>query len=102
MLTINIKKKVKSVDETYAIYLGFLETLTSLQLTNQEKIVMVELLKEKEITKELRDNLKTKVKRVDNILTLFRKKGLIKDNKIAPFFKEINGEVSFNVVITNG
>lgn len=103
MLTINIKKKIETLDDIYNVYIGILETMTPLKFAPQERIVMVELLKDRIVTKEFKEDLKKKVKRVDNILTSFRKKGIIKDNIISPRFQRFTqDDLQIHITLKNG
>lgn len=105
MLTVNINKKVKSVDDVYTVYISILEGITNIKFTKQERIVILELLKERKVTEKVKDSLKAKIEskgRIDNILTSFRKKGIIKNNELSPFFKEFKeDDVKFNITLTN-
>lgn len=104
MLTINIKKKIESPDSIYNVYISILESTTKLRFTNQERIVLIELLKERGLTENVRETIKGKIKTsvAANIYTRFRTKGILqKDDSINPFFKEISGdEVNFNVTLS--
>ncbi len=105
-LTINIKKKVSSIDDVYGVYISILESVTNLKFPNQEKIVLVKILKDREVTKNVKDCLglsKDQRQRVANILTKFRNKNIIKDNKISQSFLEFKDNiVTFNIALSNG
>lgn len=105
MLTVNINKKVRSVDDIYNVYVAILEGITNLKFTKQEKIVIIELLKERKVTEKVKESLKDKIDskgRIDNILTTFRKKGILKNNELSSFFKEFKIEdIKFNITLTS-
>lgn len=105
MLTVNINKKVKSIEGVYTTYIAILEGITGLRLTKQEKIVILELLKERKLTKKVKEVISEKIPsegRVENILTTFRKRGILKNNEISPFFKQLDDKnITFNVIVNN-
>lgn len=102
MLVPKISKRIDSTEEAYAVYIGVLQAVTGFKITEQEKKVLCVILKNGELTKDVRQELtsiSTKP-RIENIISKLRMKKLIVGDKPNSKFPVLNfEETTFSITL---
>lgn len=104
MLTQKISKTINSDEEKYSIYFGILQAIAGFKITDQEKLILSKIMKEGELTKNVKDELKmiASKARIDNVISKFRKTKILVGNKPNSKFPKLNGkDMSFNITLKN-
>lgn len=102
MLTQKITKKISSKQELYKAYLGVLEAMTSIRLTNQEKEVLSRIMVTGSVTKDLKKDLLviSSRARIENIISKLRSKKLLVGNEPNPRLKmKDNGKLTMVITL---
>lgn len=91
-----ITKKVSSQEDVYLIYIGILQAVTGLKITDQEKRVLSTILTKGELTKDVRSYLITEKvaskQRLDNIVSKLRTRKILIGDKPNPRFQNFKAE----------
>jgi hypothetical protein len=102
MLLQKINKRVQSEEEAYSVYIGILQAVTNFKITEQEKKVLSVILKNKEITKDVKKELTkmTSKARIENILSKLRARKILIGDKPNVKFPTIRfEETTFSITL---
>lgn len=105
MLLQRINKRIESEEEAYAVYIGILQAISNFKITEQEKKVLCVILKNKELTKDVRSQLSTITSkaRIENILSKLRAKKILVGDKPNSKFPSLNfEETTFSITLKPG
>jgi hypothetical protein len=91
MLKISLRKQIDGIEQGYYIYIGVLETISGLKLTEQEKKVFCNILKNKKIERKELNGISSPA-RIENIISKLRKKKFLINDKPNPRFINIDSE----------
>ena len=105
MLKINLNKRYDSKESLIYTYISILEVITKLKFDKQQKEVISVILLNGELTKDVRLQLQkiSTTARIENILSILRKKKILVDNKIteSKFFNVVkdlkSDSISLNI-----
>lgn len=102
MLLQSINKKIATHEDAYVVYIGLLQAVTNLKITDQEKKVLSIILRNGKLTKEVKAELETITSkpRIENIISKLRaKKILVGDTPSAKFPKIKFEDTTFSITL---
>ncbi len=104
MLKKKLTKKYNNSEEAHYIYLGILQALTGVKITDQEKRVLSIILDKGEINKDVKFKLNqiSSKARIENIISKLRNKKMLVGNKPSEKFFNINTELTISLVDDRG
>lgn len=100
MLKKKFTKTYNDSEEGHYIYIGVLQALTGMRITDQEKRVLAIILKEGKIDKSVKDKLSkiASKPRIENIISKFRKKKILVGDVPSDKFLKLETELTINLV----
>lgn len=100
MLKKKITKSYSDSEEAHYIYIGVIQALTGVKITEQEKKVLSIILAKGELNKEVKSKLNTisSKARIENIISKLRNKKMLLGNKPSSKFFNIDTELTISLI----